>query len=929
MIALGRVLQTLREEKTLDQLVAATLNYVKAEFEYAVLWIGLYDRLNHQLIGKGGRSPKGNKFFKQPLKLHPGDLMEQVVMQQRPLLVPDLRAELRVGEWRNLAKSLNIQATLIFPIRHRNLCYGSMLLGSDRWGVSPKRGERARLSMVLGTLADALHQLEVEQRRRQIKQPDRPLLTLLEQFGQLDSLERRLEVLAEETHHFIQPCRTHIYWFAAHPRYFWRRVSHRQGGVQMLNHEDRTEQVHRILVEEDKGFYQSLCADKLVVIGEANSSIKANVTQRFMQKIQAGSLLAAPILFQGEPLGFLSVEGEQARIWTNPEKTYLHGAARLVALSMPMAEMESTLRQVKTDQALTAQITRSIHSDRDWNAVLDICVAQLNDQLSTDRLFVMLHDADRGGFDVGYHNQPTAAGPVQLSWPPLDEVDWRMLEQSTTPISIEDLEDDLKLMAWRLTLLQMGVRSLLVCNVSFGYPPEGLLIVTDRISRRWSRPETALVETVSQQIGLILHQWRLQQQVDQHGQIYETLRWGMQTLQQTTHPDQLDQVAVRHIARMLQVPLAALISWERGGEHARITERVIRDNDFALDEDEIIAVNTDTLINWALQTDGVLPLNLEDLPDITRRWFSAPSHSKILIATLRTAPEHTPNAVLVAADRSDRRWSEYHLNVLTILVGQLAWSRRHLYLQALLSTQREKLESLNWCKQKQIDEIYRLLDKMICQLNALSFQKEGLPRQQYQQIIRQLGGLLGTVASLVNHEPWRLSNEYSVMRVPSLLNRLIERTKELIKNHQLWTQVHNDTNLSISGDIAKIEFVLYELLSNACERSPVSGRIDIWCRSLDSHWLELSITDSGEIDPNLLKELHSGRPKDILTPSLLDEPPGLHFLICQTLMQQMGGEFNLLKLEDSRLLSRVILPISTGAPISEASAESTPDQAFL
>lgn len=36
--------------------------------------------------------------------------------------------------------------------------------------------------------------------------------------------------------------------------------------------------------------------------------------------------------------------------------------------------------------------------------------------------------------------------------------------------------------------------------------------------------------------------------------------------------------------------------------------------------------------------------------------------------------------------------------------------------------------------------------------------------------------------------------------------------------------------MSISGDIVKIELVLYELLVAACHRSEPGGRIDIWCR---------------------------------------------------------------------------------------------------
>jgi phosphoglycerate-specific signal transduction histidine kinase len=131
----------------------------------------------------------------------------------------------------------------------------------------------------------------------------------------------------------------------------------------------------------------------------------------------------------------------------------------------------------------------------------------------------------------------------------------------------------------------------------------------------------------------------------------------------------------------------------------------------------------------------------------------------------------------------------------------------------------------------------------------------------------------------------------------------------LIKQRQLWSQVHNEETLTVGGDIGKIEFVLHEILLFACRRSPNSGRLDIWCRPLDAQWLELSITDNGVIEPRLVEELHIGRSQDLLMPSTLDYPPGLHLAICQSLMETVGGEFTLFKLEDERVLSRLIIPI--------------------
>ena len=100
LLTLGRVLQTIREEENVETLTEATLDYLKGEFNYRLIWLGLSDRVEHRLVGKGGITPTGDvKFLKQKFSLNPGDLLEQVVIQLRPLSIPDLRTEGRAGEW--------------------------------------------------------------------------------------------------------------------------------------------------------------------------------------------------------------------------------------------------------------------------------------------------------------------------------------------------------------------------------------------------------------------------------------------------------------------------------------------------------------------------------------------------------------------------------------------------------------------------------------------------------------------------------------------------------------------------------------------------------------------------------------------------------------------------------------------------------------
>lgn len=926
MVAIGRILQTLRETEALDELVAETLDFVNDEYSYPLLWIGFYDRINHRLQGKGYRCEQDLRRLRQTIPLLPGDLMEQVVIQQRPLAVPDLRAESRAGEWSKLAETLDIQGTLIFPIRRRDLCFGVMVLGSDRWGVSPSSAERATLSLVLGALAEALQDREQEHQRQTAKRPEQPLFKLLGQLGNLTTLDARLLAVVEETQRFVAPDRTNIYWFNPQDRYFWHRLGNRYGSRE--SKQSTVNPSEPIVASDVKGFYQSLSGGQLVVIGEAQSSLAASLTGRLMDVVRARSLMAAPIFHQGELLGFLSVQGSEARIWAEPEKAYLQGAAQMIGLSMPTSETEAIVQTVKADQMLTAAISRSIHGDEDWRKTLDLCSQELCQQLDADQLFVLLYNLEEGGFELCYQSRPTNARKTRQTWLSLSDVDWQMLERSQEPIAIEDIQDDLKLMNWHPVLSEMGVRSLLVCNVSIGHAPEGVLVLADKRSRRWSQLESSLLRVVSQQVGLILHQWQLQRQTNQQAQLYETMQWGLHNLQSTFQLDQLEQITLEHLAKLLRLPAVGLVTWKADDQHAKISVSLVRDRDFDFKANFPIPLSTDAVINWALQTDGLLSIELHDLPDAARQWLIAPNDSKVMAIILRTAPEHYPNGLLVTIDRGDRRWTDYQFNLLTLMANQLAWSRRHLNLVEMLLTQRESLETLNWYKQKRFTELHRILDNNIRRLNELSFRKDVLSSQRYQQVVRQLSNLLTNLSPLLEHEEWRLHAEYETTPIVSLLNRLMERANSLIQRQQLWTKVHNEANLNIGGDIQKIEFVLYELLVAACHRTPTGGRIDIWCRPLDRTWVEISITDSGTLDIQLIEELHEGRPEDVLAPSTLDDPPGLHFTICQTLMQQMGGEFNLFKLDDDRLLSRVLVPIASNTPINRINTDGPASSPF-
>ena len=908
LVALGRVLQILREEENSDVLIDTTLTYLEAEFDYSLIWMGLYDRLDHRLHGKGGTTPSGSiPLLKQRFLLNPGELLEQVVIQQRPLAVPDLRQEQRAGEWRKAAQTYEIQGTVIFPIRYKDRCFGVTLLGSTLWGASPRADEKARLSMLLGGLATALSQIEAEWQRQQTKRPDQPLLILLTRLRSLTGLGARLEAVVEETHKFVQPTRTSVYWFERERRYFWRRISNRQKAT---GFSEANQPASGITAQEVNSFYQALLSDQLVAIGEAHSSLKADSTSRLMQQMRARSLLAAPILFQNELLGFLAVEGNDPHIWEDEEKSYMRGAAQIIALIAPLDEMESAIDQIQRDRVLTAEIAHSIYSEADWKATLTMSAEQVCKRLRADRFLVLLHNAEQGTFDISYQSQPASRRPLTAPLGTLSETDWKFLEKSRDTIGIENLDDDLRLLAWRNRFLELGVRSLILCTVSLGHPLEGLVVICHESPRTWSRAEYDLVRVVSQQLGLILHQWQLQKQNEQQQKVNQTIQWGLTMMQQTHQLEPLERSTLQHLAQMLQVPLAALITWSPGQTNGRLFSPTQSSERFALKVDAIIPIHTDPLLQRVLESDDVLPLAIADLAAETRQWLTGSSIGQVLALTLRTAPDHEPSGVVLVADVIDRHWSEHHLNALSTLVSQLAWSRRSLILNQKLSVQYEAMEQLNWYKHRSLEDLYRSLLPNLKRLQELGNPKDPLFSTRHQQILRQLHDAVTPLSRLVQTEQWQLRTHPYTRSLVSLLKRSLKRVDGLMRQQQLWSQVHDETDLTISGDIAKIELVLYELLLTACQRANVGGRIDLWCRQIDSHWLELSITDSGAMEPRLLTELETGRATDRLAPSTLDHPPGQHLHICQSLMKQIGGELNLYQLEDDRILSRLVLPLA-------------------
>ncbi|MBW4423915.1 MAG: GAF domain-containing protein [Nostoc desertorum CM1-VF14] len=955
ILSLGRVLQSLREEEDVDVLIETTISYLKEQFDYKLIWIALYDRLNHILFGKGGTTPDHDtSFLRQRVVLSPGDLLEQVVIEQHPLGVADLQTEIRAAEWRKMAEKFHIKGTIILPIRYKDRCLGLLLLGSERWGYLLPGEAKARLMMVLGELGAVLYQNEMDLQHKQTKRTDEPLLELLENLRTLTNLNQRLEATVQATHKFVSPNRTNIYWFEREGRYFWCRMSNQ---LVKIDRNSSNQQAAGMTVQELSDFYYALTVNQIVSIGDARSSLKSHFTAKLLQRLKVRSLLAAPIIWQKNLLGFLAVESNEPRIWTEADKNFVQSAAGLISLVAPNESMESTIKQIQEDAQLTGQVAQGIYSEHDLQETLHSCAKKVLARLAATRFLLLQYDSEQNNYQIIYQSQPHNRRPLAFTLNTLKELDEQLLQRSTQAVEIENLDEDLRFFSWRPLLLESGVRSLLVCKCTHGHIPGALLVITHETHRSWTTVEKELLWTVSQQIGVIVRQWQLHNRTTQQQKSSQAFEQCLRILTQSQNSKievekkHLERTALEQIASILGCPLAVMLSWPLGESWAEIIPGVVENSQFGIFSDASIPIKTEALIQWALATESYLTLKVDNLPPETRKWLSVPDKGQILVMALRTNADYETTGVVLLADYQERRWSEQSLNATTTLISQLAWWRREKQITRLLESTTEELRQLNWYKHRRLEEIQRITALSLKQIHDLGIPANELTQMRYQLLLRQLDHTAASMSGMLKLEHWQLHMSWETMPIASLLKRSLERIENLLKQQKLWIGVHGlgqqideqspnnsslargvpssnaQSSMAIAGDIVKIELVIHELLINACNSSQSGGRIDIWCRRLDpskpsdakhssaklgaAHQisLELSITYNGAIEPQLLTELHDNTSKDVLASSNLDQPPSLHLLICQNLMQELGGELNFYQLPDNRVVSRLLLPL--------------------
>ncbi len=906
------LIETMLDQDQVESLVDCALRFLAAELDYPLLWIARYDAERSTLSGLGGGVPQSNaSVFSQRYPILPGDLFDQVLLTRTPIEVMNLQEENRVGKWQTIAQRFDIQGALLHPIQYHQIPLGVLLLGSSHWGRNPRIEESSQLAILTRTLGAALHQLSDKQTPAALPQPQ-SLSTTLHQVSMLTDGQDRLNEILKSTQQFIEPTFTGLYWLDSEQNVCYLKSSYLPGQESRVR---RARPVKaQVPLAEISSFCHMLSTGQMVSVSECQGTVNTKVPLRLMQQTKSRSMLCAPIMGETELLGFLSVEGAEPRVWQKQEKEFVQGAAQLIGLSV--VRPEGAVQVSSQTHALIGQFTQLMLESRDWPKTLNKVTEHLCRHLQTQRLVLLRHDDSTGRFRVEYQYQSPKLRPLLDSLHPLSDVDMRMLERNIGAIAITDLEEDLRFLAWRESLINQGMRSLLVCRtVADRTQPHTILLLGNQRVRTWKPNDIEFLQQFAQALGTFEQKQRDNLQQQHQLQRYSLAQTGLKTILKIDDPTHLITTGIEIIAEIFNSPLAAGILWVPGQDQGQIVAYQSTPPEFAISDDAPIQLSKDPLLQQLLsqklhpdnQSETVLKLSAADLAPETRIWLNSPGLGQVLVLALRSLDSPTPLGAIVIGTSPDHSYQAFDVQLLQTLVQHLASRYRTLRETHLLHRKWTNLECLNWYKQQSLESDWENLQTTYQKLRAFIPESASIPGRHLDTLEQTIQSL----ESLLTEEDWQLNLNRDSIPLASILKRSMERIEPLLQSKQLWTQIHNlTTNTTLTGASQKLELVLYELLLAACQRSTSGDRIDIWCRLVNSKWIELSITDQGQLHSKFIQDFHTLKSRDLLAPNLLDKMPGQSLKICHGLVERLGGRMELTSLEDGRILSRLTLPLS-------------------
>ncbi|MGA7952916.1 MAG: GAF domain-containing protein [Gloeobacterales cyanobacterium] len=925
LLILGALSKILERPGDFQQKIHHVFSVLEQDLGFQLGWIGLLED-NHKVIsGKGGFAPTQSPIFLNRRTVKPGDLVDLISHHPSIIQIGNLQEDLRCRDWWPHAKEWNIQGAIGFPITHQGECLGVGILGLTRWGGTLDREAEQGIYLFANLLGTALKQ----DTSKVAKQEDfsSPLYTLADRLRQPQDADTIFQTVCAEVHERIQPSRTVIYWLDPDNRDFWVRamtptVLTQGSGPQSVS------LGQRFPLKELYSLHQALKADRLVTIPDCLNDIRGLIGRNHLKRTQLIALMAYPIIYQNELLGYLSVEMcTEPRLWTTEEGRLLTALAHLIGVTTTQVRLYEVSKRQALEQTLINQITRDIRDSLDPDQVLRSAVQRLGEHLNIDRCLVLNYSkTSEGPLDILH--QYCATGVIRFTgkFPaPANDLEKQGLT-SSTPVVIDDVETDFRFLSWRKELSMGATRSLLVCGTAYQGQPNGILCLHRCYApQNWTQEERSIVQAVAEQVGVALGQAVTYHQAKEQALLEHRLNQSARNVRGAGNSKAILHQALVQLTDLLNSTQAVFLHYEPNASALTLTESfrrpLFRLSLFAEEKTEDPVFSLLERDSISLENPFIQEV-LEDSEPVAsgqNDWFqwSLGTSIKSLIAV-----RVQPIGVILVLDDKPRTWTAVERQLFSRLVQEMTLAYNQACAFEKLQDLSHQLKQLNEYKSNMVGiashemrtplasmrlYVETILNEPECDDNLVRELMSGMEKE-----CARLTNLLDDLTTLVNLEASSSQWNFQNISVDSLIQKVVEEVKPTVAEFCIDFSVENlASKLSINTDSQKLIDVLHNLIDNACRHTYGGCRVIFKVMPQDQNIL-FTVEDSGPgVPPNKLNSLFQPfvRVQEVMNHS--KGGAGLGLAICKETIVQMGGEIAVSSEVGIGTTFKVLLPIDS------------------
>ncbi|NJK72087.1 MAG: GAF domain-containing protein, partial [Synechococcaceae cyanobacterium SM2_3_60] len=336
---------------------------------------------------------------------------------------------------------------------------------------------------------------------------------------------------------------------------------------------------------------------------DQGASLRVPLNPRLMQRWRCEAAVIVPVIAEGYLWGFFTVESSQNRQWQSAEYQFIEGVSHLIALAAPLEQLELSLAQMKADLALRIELARVVQAGTEYDQIWQLACQSLVERFKVVACVIICPDTFEQVYRWHHIYSVSTTRGLEKTWPMLGDSEWKDFERGV--VAAEHYPQDLRLLCWQDAI--KPIKSLMAAPLNaVGQTVDGFMVVLHTAPRAWSPAERELLAAVARQVGVVLKQQRLSQDLERQTTRLLSMPavWAQLVAAQT--PAQLAEITCRAIAEWLQLPWVGIWSDTWRLSHPAQDLAPIPAND--------------SLYQWALQSENPIALYWTDIPTESQQW---------------------------------------------------------------------------------------------------------------------------------------------------------------------------------------------------------------------------------------------------------------------------------------------------------------------